>query len=150
MAPTGSKWSHSSGSSSNERRQRVSSLVQSVYKEICDAYDDDPLRTWAEARSGPPLFLEPDETVQRCLSQVVDYVIANYDAPFAAGFLSKADPWIIAHAKAAGGRVVGFERWHGEGAKRPQIPNVCRGLGLPDPINTYEMAARLGFRTAGT
>lgn len=29
-----------------------------VYKEICEAYADDPLRVWAEARAGPPLFRE--------------------------------------------------------------------------------------------
>jgi len=120
-----------------------------VYREICDAYDNDPLRTWAEARPGPPLFLEPDEDVQRCLSQIVDYVIENYhDAAEVTHFLSKADPWLIAHAKAKGGRVVGFERsGGGAGSKKPKIPDVCQALGLPDPIDTYEMAAILGFRT---
>ncbi len=119
-----------------------------VYKEICDAYDDDPLRTWAQARPGPPLFLPPDKAVQRCLNEVVDYVNKTYKAPYTAGFLSKADPWIIAHAKATGGTVVGFESRHGQGAKEPKIPNVCQALGLPDPIDTYEMADKLGFKTS--
>ena len=119
-----------------------------VYKEICEAYDDDPLRTWAEARPGPPLFLEPDEAVQRCMNEVANYVNANYEAPWAGKFLSGADPWLIAHAKAKGGRVVGFEREHGLGGKEPKIPNVCLALGLPNRINTYAMLAELSFRVS--
>lgn len=121
-----------------------------VYQEICDAYDDDPLRTWAEARPGPPLFREPDKAVQRCLNEVADFVNANYRPEWAAKFLSGADPWLIAHARAQGGKVVTFEAWHGPNAKEPKIPNVCRALGVSDSIDTYQMLVELGanFGTA--
>lgn len=114
-----------------------------VYKEICNAYDDDPLRTWAEDRPGLPLFREPSEAVQRCLGDIADFVNANYNPEWAAEFLSGADPWLIAHARVEGGKVVTFESWHGPNARKPKIPNVCRALGVTDPIDTYQMLVEL-------
>lgn len=116
-----------------------------VYREICDAYDDDPLRVWAEERQGPPLFQEPTEEAFRCMTEVADHVNANYQPEWAQAFLAKADPWLIAHAKAEGGIVVTFEVLVGPGAKDPKIPNVCRALGLSDPINTWQMLDALDW-----
>ena len=114
-----------------------------VYGEIRDAYEDDPLRTWAEAHSGPPLFREPDEAVFGFLAEIGDFVRANYREEWAAHFMSGADPWLIAHAKADGGRVVTFEALAGPNAKQAKIPNVCRAVDVRDPIDTYEMLAEL-------
>lgn len=110
-----------------------------VYKEICDAYENDPLRVWAEARSGPPLFRDPSDDVQHHMSEVADYVNATYEPEQAQLFLAGADPWLIAHAKAEGGTVVTFEALVGPGAKIVKVPNVCRALGLSDPIDTWAM-----------
>ncbi len=120
----------------------ASSII--VYQEICDAYDDDPLRTWAEARPGPPLFRDPNEDVQRCLNEIADYVNANYRPEFAAEFLADADPWLIAHARTDGGKVVTFEVLAGPNAHKPKIPNICRALGVADPVDTYQMLEELG------
>ena len=120
--------------------------VALVYREICDAYDDDPLRVWAEERPGPPLFREPTEEVFQCMTEVADNVNANYEPQWAQAFLAKADPWLIAHAKAEGGTVVTFEKFAGLGTNKPKIPNVCRALGLSDPIDTYEMLDRFNAR----
>ena len=120
--------------------------VALVYREICDAYDDDPLRVWAQERPGPPLFPEPTDEAFRCMTEVADYVNANYEPHWAQAFLAKADPWLIAHAKAEGGIVVTFEKLVGPGGKRPKIPNVCRALGISDPIDTWEMLDRLDAR----
>ena len=114
-----------------------------VYREICKAHESDPLRAWAEARPGPPLFREPSEAVQRCLGQIADFVNANYRPEFAAKFLGGADPWLIAHAKTEGGKVVTFEALVGPNAKEPKIPNVCRAFGVSDSINTYQMLIEL-------
>jgi hypothetical protein len=116
-----------------------------VYREICDAYQGDPLRIWAEARAGTPLFREPSDDVQCCMNEVADYVNGNYEPEQAQLFLAKADPWLIAHAKADGGTVVTFEALVGPGAKIVKIPNVCRALGLGDPINTYQMLDALDW-----
>jgi len=61
-------------------RKSIEGVIASsifVYQEIMDAYEDDPLRRWAEARSGPPLFQEPNEAVQRCLNEVADFVMSR-------------------------------------------------------------------------
>jgi hypothetical protein len=117
-----------------------------VYGEICNSYDNDPLRIWAEERPGPPLFREPTDAVYACFKEVADYVDANYRPEWAQAWLKKADPWLIAHAKAEGGTVVTFEVLVGRGAKEVKIPNVCRALKLADPINTWEMLDALGAR----
>ncbi len=117
-----------------------------VYQEICEAYDDDPLRVWAEARPGPPAFREPTEAVSQCMTEVADLVNANYQPEWAQSFLSKADPWLIAHCRAEGGTIVTFEVLVGPGAKEPKIPNICRDLGLADPVDTWEMLERLDAR----
>lgn len=116
-----------------------------VYREICAAYEDDPLRIWAEARSGTPLFREPSDDVQSCMKDVTNYVNANYKPEEAQLFLDKADPWLIAHAKADGGIIVTFEVLVGPGAHRVKIPNVCRAFGLHDPINIYQMLDALDW-----
>ncbi len=115
-----------------------------VYQEICRAYDDDPLKVWAQARKGPPLFLEPCEAAQRFYKEVVEYVNTAYRPEWAAKFLSGADPWMIAHAKTHGGKIVTFEIPRGAGANEAKIPNVCRELGVPPPINTWEMLIEMG------
>lgn len=114
-----------------------------VYDEILDAYDDDPLRVWATARPGPPLFVEPSEEVQTCVVEVNDYVNAHYAPAWAADFLAGADPWLIAHAMVDGARVVTFETMREANFTRPKIPNVCRALGVATPINTYQMLVEL-------
>ena len=82
---------------------------EKVYEEIMNAYEDDPLRVWAQARQGEPLFRTASEAVQLCVNEVADYVQNNYAPEWAARFFKGADPWLIAHAKAEGGRVVTFE-----------------------------------------
>jgi len=120
-----------------------------VYDEICDAYDHDPLKQWAQARKGPPLFLTPCETAQQCMNEVAEYVNSAYNhRAWIEHFLSKADPWMIAQCKAHGGKIVTFETLHGQGAHEPKIPNVCRALGLPDPINTWEMLTEMNVSFA--
>ena len=73
------------------------------------------------------------------MSEVADYVNATYEPEQAHLFLAGADPWLIAHAKAEGGTVVTFEALVGPGAKIVKVPNVCRALGLSDPIDTWAM-----------
>lgn len=45
-------------------------------------------------------------------------------------FLSGADPWLIAAAKAWDSAVVTFERPAGVGARKIKIPNICMDVGV--------------------
>jgi hypothetical protein len=84
-----------------------------VYKEILGK--DDSLAKWAKVRKGLPYWPEPDAEVQAPYREIVEYVENKYasTSPAKVGdFLSKADCWIIAHAKAKRGTVVTREsKW---------------------------------------
>ena len=76
-----------------------------VYDELVNNFQDE-LSDWAKAQRASGLFVEPNELVQVTFQQIADYVTQSYEVNQAAEFLSGADPWVIAHAKAHGGRVV--------------------------------------------
>lgn len=79
-----------------------------VYHELVDEGTDD-LADWARLRENSGFFVVPNEDVQLQYRRIVNYVNQNYKPHKAQEFLDGADPWIIAHAKAAGGEVVTFE-----------------------------------------
>ena len=58
-------------------------------------------------------------------------------------FLAKADPWLIAHAIASGGKVVTQETRAGENSRRAKIPNVCDFFGV-EAMNMDDMLRELG------
>ncbi len=104
----------------------------------------DALARWASGLKGV-LFLEAGEDIQACYRQVVDWVQNHrgYRAHWVAQFLGKADPWLIAYAKARGGRIVTFETPQPE-AMKPKIPDVAAHFGV-QCINVYDMLGELGF-----
>ncbi len=112
-----------------------------VYEELHNGAEDE-LRQWAEARRDSDLFIEPDAQVQAALQEIADYVNVRYPLHQAAGFLDGADPWIIAHAKAHGGRVVTFEV-RAPHSNKPKIPDVCDRFGLLT-LKIYEVLRELG------
>ena len=58
-------------------------------------------------------------------------------------FLAKADPWLIAHAIASGGKVVTQETRADEASPRVKIPNVCDFFGV-ESLNMDDMLRELG------
>ncbi|MFQ5827189.1 MAG: DUF4411 family protein, partial [Dehalococcoidia bacterium] len=56
-------------------------------------------------------------------------------------FLSGADPWVIAHAKALGGRVVTFEKPEPISTK-PKLPDVAGEFGVKC-ISLWDMLTEL-------
>jgi len=116
-----------------------------VYTELTDETYG-PLRDWAVTHRDTPLFVNPNEAVQRTCTVVGDHVRGKYEPFYYAPFLAGADPWLIAHVKTDGGVIVTNEILKGLKAKKVKIPNVCDELGLPPPIELYEMARRLGFK----
>ena len=103
-----------------ERRIIGSSLQ--VFDELREIEDE--LSAWADARKAEGFFVEPDDAVQASFREVADFVNARYPTANAADFLGKADPWLVAHAKAQGGVVVTFEDRRPQSSK-PKIPDVC-------------------------
>lgn len=105
----------------------------------------DVLEKWARPLKGV-LFLDASEAVQVSYSQIVQYVEGNnrYKPYWVAKFLDGADPWVIAYAKALGGRVVTFEVPQPE-AKKPKIPDVAGHFGIRC-ITLWDMLDELGWR----
>ena len=104
-----------------------------VYQEITNEYHDDELAAWAREREDTH-FIDPTPDVEEALRQVVAYVVSTYEQAFADVFVGGADPWLIAHAMAQGGRVVSHEgssqlpnpnRESGRSRARVKIPHVC-------------------------
>jgi len=89
---------------------------------------DDELAQWARERTDS--FVMPDQNVQDLFNDVADYVRKTYNDPFAADFLSKADPWVIAHALSEGNTVVTQEVLAGKDSRKVKIPNVCREFNV--------------------
>ena len=112
-----------------------------VYDELHDGAEDD-LRAWADTRKDCGFFVETDEQVQAAYHRIADYVNANYPLHQAAKFLEDADPWIIAHANAHGGKVVTFEV-SAPNSQKPKIPDVGRAFGV-ETVNLYEVLRELG------
>lgn len=62
-----------------------------------------------------------------------DYNQQNRDS-----FLSGADPWIVAKAKAMGATVVSHESRITQQGKKVKVPNVCQQYGV-ECISTFEL-----------
>ncbi len=98
-----------------------------VLHELCgsDPKKEDALEKWAKPLRGI-MFLDVDESVQASYNRIADYVQdnSNYKPYWIAKFLDGGDPWVIAYAKAHGGRIVTLETRQPE-AKKPKIPDVA-------------------------
>jgi len=113
-----------------------------VYDEIDNEAEDDLLQ-WVRKQKDVGFFVEPDTIVQTVFRQIADYVNDTYLQHNVSDFLNGADPWIIAHAKAYGGRVVTFET-AAPSAKKPKIPDVGHQFEV-NCLNVYQMARELGM-----
>jgi len=100
------------------------------------------LEKWAKQLKGV-MFLEPSESVQASYREVVQYVqgVHEYKPHQVALFLAKADPWVIAYAKANGGRIVTFEAPQPQ-AKKPKIPDVAGHFNI-HCLDVYDMLGEL-------
>ena len=112
-----------------------------VYRELQDGGEDDLLE-WARKQKDNGFFIEPDLSVQAVFRKIADYVSNNYPQYNASEFLDDADPWLIAHAKAYGGRVVTFEV-AAPNSKDPKIPDVCNKFEV-STLNLWQLLRELG------
>ena len=115
-----------------------------VYDELLDMTDD--LARWAKARRNSGLFVAPDGTVQTAYRHVIEYVMGRYnDNQSRRRFLSRADPWVIAHAMADRGMITTIETRLPQGSQKVRIPNVCNEGGFSIRcVTTYDMLRELG------
>ena len=95
-------------------------------------------------RQSSDLFIEPDLAVQDTFRTITEYVQANYEPNQASEFLDGADPWVIAHARAYGGKVVIQEVRVASSSKGVKVPNVCDEVNI-EVVNIYQMIRELGI-----
>lgn len=78
---------------------------------------------------------------------VVNYVNLNdkYKQEEKNKFLSKADPWLIATAKARGDTVVTLEQLVDSQSRKVKIPNICQVFSV-SYISPFDMLRQLQFR----
>ncbi len=113
-----------------------------VYDELINHSEDDLIQ-WAKERKDSGLFVAPGVIVQTVFREIADFVQKNYEPHQAAEFLHGADPWLIAHPKAYGGKIVTFEARVPINSKKVKIPNVADQFGV-ECINIYELLRDLG------
>ncbi|MCH8898554.1 MAG: DUF4411 family protein, partial [Chloroflexi bacterium] len=113
-----------------------------VYQELVSEVDDE-LAQWVRDRRNSGLFVEPDDPVQSAFRDIADYVETTYSSGQASAFLSGADPWLIAHAKVYGGKVVTYEKQVASSSTRAKIPNVCVVFEV-ESIRLLEMLRAMG------
>jgi len=73
--------------------------------------------------------------------EIADYVNRNFPQYQAADFLDGADPWLIAHAKAYGGKVVTFEV-SAPSSTKPKIPDIAKVFDVVT-LDIYRMIREL-------
>jgi hypothetical protein len=105
----------------------------------------DDLAKWAQDLDGI-LFLPPSDNVQIYQAETVRYVSTNsqYSPPHIQAFCAKADTWVIAYAKAYGGKIVTFEK-SAPLSKEPKIPDIARALFEIDSIILWDALDELGY-----
>lgn len=100
---------------------------------------EDDLSRWTKGRNF--LFREPDQDVQLILRDVMrDYSRLVDDTRQR----SIADPWVVAHAKAANAVVVTKEQ-PSNSVKRIKIPDVCSALGV-SWMDDFQFCREVGIR----
>ena len=119
--------------------------IKSVYDELGEAGDGDPLKDWA--RANKQHFVAPDSRVVACYQRVIAWAKNNYDSPAVVEFQRVADSWIVAHALARGWVVVTHEKSAPRSKRRIKIPDACVALGV-ECLNPFMMLRNRGMSLA--
>ena len=119
--------------------------IKSVYDELGEAGDGDPLKDWA--RANKQHFVTPDSRVVACYQRVIAWAKNNYDSPAVIEFQRVADSWIVAHALANGWVVVTHEKSAPRSKRRIKIPDACAALGV-ECLTPFMMLRDMGMSLA--
>ena len=114
--------------------------IDMIGSELKDGNDE--LSVWAKDR--PNHFIEnDDDSTQEIYSTIIQAVMAgNYNPGNRDNFLAKADPWIIAKAKAIGAIVVSHETRLIPNTTKVKVPNICHQFDVPC-IDTFNLLREL-------
>jgi len=117
--------------------------IQMVAQELKSGNDD--LAKWVKDR--PEHFLpQDDEVTQVNFTEIVNHVAKQSFQPASLdSFLEKADPWLIAKAKALGATLVTHEALLNKHTRKVKIPNICKTFDVPC-IDTFTLLRKLGAR----
>jgi hypothetical protein len=102
---------------------KIAIIPRAVYEELEKERDD--VFNWVKWHA-ETLIADPDEDVIQSLRVIMKDHGRLVDTK---KHRSIADPWVIAHAQAAGAAVVTEE--NESNGKSPKIPDVCNALGIP-------------------
>ena len=120
-----------------------------IRKELLNG--NDQLAAWAKQR--PAGFFLPDDAASLAeMPNVSTWVTSqNFQPDAIRQFMSGADPFLVAYAKAHGHTVVTHERHQPGQRNRVKIPTVCAALGVAcDHTFTVLRAENVRFVVAGT
>lgn len=124
------------------KQQVIVSSVRVLEELEVKSKKPDDLLIWARKQQGT-LFLEPGKDVQEAFKVIADKVAntPRYYPQHVHKFLSGADPWLIAHAKVFGGKVVTFEKSE-PNSHNVKIPDVAGEFGVLC-LNIYDALSEM-------
>ncbi len=125
--------------------------IDAVATEIKNGNDN--LSTWFQkhivgqkSSSGEDYILPASnmQSVVNCYQIVANLVMTStqYKQVHKSFFLSGADPWIIAAAKAGGHTVVTFEAMPAANTTKVKIPDICKQMDVPF-LNLFDMMRKI-------
>ncbi|MCH4811341.1 DUF4411 family protein [Vreelandella neptunia] len=117
--------------------------VDMIGRELKEGNDE--LANWVHER--PDHFISnDDELTQTLFADIVQFVMeGDYNPGNRDNFLAKADPWIIAKAKAIGASVVTHEAVAAVNTRKVKVPNICQQFEVPC-LNTFRFLRELEAR----
>lgn len=117
--------------------------VDMIGRELKEGNDE--LANWVRER--PDHFISnDDELTQTLFADIVQFVMeGDYNPGNRDNFLAKADPWIIAKAKAIGASVVTHEAVAAANTRKVKVPNICQQFEVPC-LNTFRFLRELEAR----
>lgn len=117
--------------------------VDMIGRELKEGNDE--LANWVRER--PDHFIRNDDALTQTLfTEIVQFVMeGDYNPGNRDNFLAKADPWIIAKAKAIGASVVTHEAVAAANTRKVKVPNICQQFEVPC-LNTFRFLRELEAR----
>ncbi|MBN2326323.1 MAG: DUF4411 family protein [Candidatus Omnitrophica bacterium] len=113
--------------------------IDLVYKEIMAGKDE--LKGWIQKRNKKEYFVKPDKEVIKHFKDITIWAI-NYPKHEADQFLKRADPLLVAQAKADNSTVVTLEKFVGARSQKIKIPNLCREFNV-ECVDLFTMLRKL-------
>ncbi len=104
---------------------------------------NDELADWASARTDHFVSVDDNET-QEAFTEIAEFIATHnvWQEPHISGFLSVADPWLIAKAISTDAIVVTHEILVPDNSTKVKIPNVCKAFDVTY-LNTYQLLDEL-------